>query len=60
VSELGYTKICVSIYDEDLAELDAMVARAKARGEYRMSRSKMIRLAVAALRLARKDAHDGT
>jgi hypothetical protein len=41
-----YDVICISLYKEDLARLDAMVARLKKRGHRRVSRSALIRFAL--------------
>ncbi len=44
--ELSYKVICISLYKEDLARLDAMVAELKANGHRKMSRSALIRYAL--------------
>jgi len=41
-----YRIICISLYTEDLARLDQMVAELKARGHRRMTRSALIRWAL--------------
>jgi hypothetical protein len=41
-----YDVICISMYKEDLARLDAMVAQLKKRGHRRVSRSALIRFAL--------------
>ncbi|MEM9192188.1 MAG: hypothetical protein AAGF12_23650 [Myxococcota bacterium] len=41
-----YDTICISLYQEDLARLDAMVAELKAAGHRKMSRSALIRFAL--------------
>lgn len=41
-----YEVICISLYKEDLARLDAMVAELKERGHRKMSRSALIRFAL--------------
>ncbi len=41
-----YDVICISLYNEDLARLDAMVAKLKKRGHRRVSRSALIRFAL--------------
>ncbi len=41
-----YEVICISLYKEDLARLDAKVAELKARGHRKMSRSALIRFAL--------------
>ncbi len=41
-----YDVICISLYKEDLARLDAMVAKLKKRGHRRVSRSALIRFAL--------------
>ncbi len=41
-----YDVICISLYSEDLAELDAKVEALKANGHRRVSRSSLIRLAL--------------
>jgi hypothetical protein len=45
--ELPYEVICISLYREDLAELDEKVRALKARGHRKMSRSALIRYALA-------------
>jgi hypothetical protein len=44
--DVSYKVICISLYHEDLARLDAMVAELKARGHRKMSRSALIRFAL--------------
>jgi hypothetical protein len=44
---LPYEVICISLYKEDLAALDAKVAALKAQGHRKMSRSALIRFALA-------------
>ena len=46
-AELPYEVICISMYREDLAALDAKVAELKTRGHRKMSRSALIRFALA-------------
>ncbi|HSN82674.1 MAG TPA: hypothetical protein VLS88_08870 [Polyangiales bacterium] len=41
-----YDVICISLYKEDLAQLDEMVAQLKKRGHRRISRSALIRFAL--------------
>ncbi len=41
-----YEVICISLYKEDLARLDAMVANLKQNGHRKMSRSALIRFAL--------------
>lgn len=41
--------VAISIYVDDLARLDAMVAKAKRNGDSKMSRSKLLRAAVRAI-----------
>jgi hypothetical protein len=41
-----YQVICISLYTEDLARLDEMVAELKAAGHRKMSRSALIRFAL--------------
>lgn len=41
-----YDVICISLYKEDLAQLDEMVAKLKKRGHRRVSRSALIRFAL--------------
>ncbi|MEM9067499.1 MAG: hypothetical protein AAGE52_03305 [Myxococcota bacterium] len=41
-----YEVICISLYKEDLARLDEMVAKLKASGHRKMSRSALIRFAL--------------
>ena len=41
-----YDVICISLYNEDLAQLDKMVAKLKKRGHRRISRSALIRFAL--------------
>jgi hypothetical protein len=41
-----YEVICISLYTEDLARLDKMVAKLKKRGHRRISRSALIRFAL--------------
>lgn len=41
-----YEVICISLYKEDLARLDAMVAELKQSGHRKMSRSALIRFAL--------------
>jgi tRNA G10 N-methylase Trm11 len=41
-----YDVICISMYTEDLARLDKMVAKLKKRGHRRISRSALIRFAL--------------
>jgi hypothetical protein len=51
-SRRPYTVVCISIYDEDLDELDAKVAELKSRpGLARANRSWLIRLALKRLEL---------
>jgi hypothetical protein len=45
----GYKSICVSMYLDDIAQLDAKVADLKARGYRRTSRAQLIRLALSLL-----------
>lgn len=44
-----YEIICISMYNEDLAQLDAKVAELKQAGHRRMTRSALIRYALAKL-----------
>jgi hypothetical protein len=46
-----YEVICISLYKEDLAALDAKVTELKKRGHRRVSRSSLIRYALAGLDL---------
>ena len=46
-AELPYEVICISLYKEDLAALDAKVAELKRSGHRKMSRSALIRFALA-------------
>lgn len=41
-----YDVICISLYKEDLAQLDAMVAKLKKQGHRKISRSALIRFAL--------------
>jgi uridine kinase len=41
-----YDVICISLYKEDLARLDSMVAKLKKQGHRRVSRSALIRFAL--------------
>ena len=41
-----YDVICISLYKEDLEQLDEMVAKLKKRGHRRVSRSALIRFAL--------------
>jgi hypothetical protein len=41
-----YDVICISLYNEDLARLDQMVAKLKKKGHRRISRSALIRYAL--------------
>lgn len=41
-----YKVICISLYNEDLAQLDAMVSELKQRGFTKANRSALIRLAL--------------
>jgi hypothetical protein len=41
-----YDVICISLYKEDLAQLDDMVAKLKKQGHRRISRSALIRFAL--------------
>ena len=41
-----YDVICISLYKEDLTQLDEMVAKLKKRGHRRISRSALIRFAL--------------
>ncbi len=41
-----YDVICISLYKEDLAQLDEMVAKLKKRGHRKISRSALIRFAL--------------
>ena len=41
-----YEVICISLYTEDLARLDAKVADLKVRGHRKMNRSSLIRFAL--------------
>ena len=41
-----YDVICISLYKEDLAQLDKMVAKLKKQGHRRVSRSALIRFAL--------------
>ena len=45
-AEVDYQVICISLYDEDLAALDAKVKGLKASGHRKMSRSALIRFAL--------------
>lgn len=42
----GYATICISLYNEDLAKLDTMVDKLKARGLNKANRSGLIRYAL--------------
>jgi hypothetical protein len=44
-----YKVICISLYTSDIEELDAKVAELKRRGVPRMSKSELIRIALARL-----------
>ncbi len=44
--DLHYEVICISLYKEDLARLDAMVAELKEQGHRKISRSGLIRFAL--------------
>lgn len=44
--DLSYKVICISLYKEDLARLDAMVKQLKKSGHRKMSRSALIRYAL--------------
>ncbi|MBX3249515.1 MAG: hypothetical protein KF901_20225 [Myxococcales bacterium] len=44
--DVDYQVICISLYDEDLARLDAKVAALKSKGHRKMSRSALIRFAL--------------
>jgi hypothetical protein len=46
-----YKVICISTYTKDLAQLDANVAELKRRGKTKMTRSELIRVALAKLDL---------
>lgn len=46
-ADLPYEVICISMYREDLAALDAKVRELKTRGHRKMSRSALIRYALA-------------
>ena len=46
-----YKVICISMYTEDLARLDAMVEALKARGLTKANRSALIRYALGAVKL---------
>ncbi len=46
-----YKVICISIYTTDLQQLDAKVAELKKRGKTKMSKSELIRLALANLNI---------
>lgn len=46
-AELPYDVICISLYKEDLAALDAKVQLLKSKGHRKMSRSALIRFALA-------------
>jgi hypothetical protein len=45
-ADVDYQVICISLYDEDLAHLDAKVKQLKASGHRKMSRSALIRFAL--------------
>lgn len=45
-AEVDYQVICISLYDEDLAALDAKVQTLKSAGHRKMSRSALIRFAL--------------
>ena len=45
-ADVDYKVICISLYDEDLARLDAKVAELKKSGHRKMSRSALIRFAL--------------
>jgi len=47
-----YEVICISMYKEDLARLDALVARLKEEGHRKMSRSALIRFALDTIEVA--------
>ncbi len=46
-----YDVICISLYKEDLEQLDAMVAELKEQGHRRVSRSALIRFALDRVKL---------
>ncbi|HJZ85117.1 MAG TPA: hypothetical protein VKN99_08110 [Polyangia bacterium] len=48
-----YKLVCVSLYLEDIARLEALVAELKRRGHTRMSKSRIVRLALAEVDLAK-------
>ena len=48
-----YEVICISMYKEDLARLDAAVAKLKKSGHRKMSRSALIRFALDTMDLAK-------
>lgn len=48
-SESGYRVVSISLYDDDIAQIDAKVADLRARGYRRASRSVLIRIAIALL-----------
>ena len=45
-ADVDYQVICISLYDEDLAALDAKVQTLKSAGHRKMSRSALIRFAL--------------
>lgn len=44
--ELSYRVVCISLYHEDIAAIDKMVAELRARGFRRASRSWLLRVAM--------------
>lgn len=44
-----YKVICISVYNEDLEQMDKLVDGLKARGLHKMSRSALIRVALSQL-----------
>jgi len=48
-----YKLVCVSLYLEDIARLEALVGELKRRGYSRMSKSKIVRLALAEVDLGK-------
>lgn len=47
----GYKIVCISLYTEDIAQLEAKVAELRRRGDTKANKSKLIRLALERLDL---------
>ncbi len=46
LGEKGYATVCISLYEDDLDRMDALVGRLQGKGHTKMNRSQLIREAV--------------